>query len=205
MENSKKTKTKKTQSKTLEYKDIEDIVEYLVRVKSRDYTFDCYEPNDIGQEIRLICFKALNHFDFGKVNQDKLVNFFGTCVDNRLKNLKRDRYIRYQSPCSSDCKMLHGEDPNTELSKICKKWLRHQAGIVQKRIIKNPVSIEIVGDIRDNKFEKLIEAEDIKRFLIDKIEDHLRPGLLKILMGHGKQVSIKKRKEIQASVKYILN
>ncbi len=202
MDNLKK-KTKK--KKPLTYKDIEEIVEYLVKVKSRDYTFDCYEANDIGQEIRLICFKALNHFDFGKVNQDKLVNYFGTCVDNRLKNLKRDKYIRYQSPCNSDCKMLHGDDPNTELAKICKKWLRHQAGIVQKKIIKNPVSIEVVGDIRDNKFEKLIEAEDIKRFLIDNIEDHLRPGLLKILMGQGKKVHIKERKEIQVSVKYILN
>lgn len=202
MANSKKQKTNQN-NPSLSYKDIEEIVEYLVRVKSRDNTFDCFEHNDIGQEIRIICFKALNHFDFNKVNQ-KLVNFFGKCVDNRLHNLKRDRYIRFSSPCNSDCDMLHGNAENTELSKVCKKWLKHQASIEKKKLIKNPVSIELVGELRDNKFEKLIEAEDIKRFLIDNIEEHLRPGLLKVLTGNGKKVPIKYRREIQASVKLIM-
>jgi len=175
-----------------------------VRVKSRDYTFDCFEADDIGQEIRIICFKALNHFNFEKVKEDKLVNFFGKCVDNRLRNLKRDRYIRFSSPCNSDCDMLHGGEEDAELSKICKRWLRHQDRIAKKKLIKNPVSIELVGELRDNGFEKSIEAEDIKRFLIDNIEDRLRPGLIKILTGNSKKVSIRYRREIQASVKIIM-
>ena len=202
---------KKTQPKaqpksnlSLTYKDIESIVEYLVKVKSRDNTFDCFEPDDIGQEIRIICFKALDHFDFEKVKDKKLVNFFGRCVDNRLHNLKRDRYIRFSSPCNSDCDMLHGGEDNTDLSKMCKRWLKHQERIEQQKIIKNPVSIELVGDLKDNKFEKRIEAEDIKRFLIDNIEDMLRPGLIKILTGNSKKVPIKYRREIQASVKLIM-
>jgi len=205
-------KTQKTSEKTNEtksspsptYKDIENIVEYLVKVKSRDYTFDCFEADDIGQEIRIICFKALNHFDFAKVKEDKLVNFFGRCVDNRLRNLKRDRYIRFSSPCNSDCNMLHGGEEDTELSQICKRWLKHQNRIEKQKIIKNPVSIELVGELKDNKFEKLIEAEDIKRFIIDNIEEKLRPGLLKILTGNGKKVPIRYRREIQASVRLIM-
>lgn len=202
-----KLKTQKTSSPeqriSPSYKDIESIVEYLVKVKSRDYTFDCFEANDIGQEIRLICFKALNHFDFAKVKEDKLVNFFGKCVDNRLRNLKRDRYIRFSSPCNSDCDMLHGEK-DSELNQVCKKWLRHQERIEKQKVIKNPVSIELVGELKDNGFEKYIEAEDIKRFLIDNIEDSLRPGLIKILTGNSKKVPIKYRREIQASVKIIM-
>ena len=206
-----KLKTQKTKKSTnqksrpsLTYKDIESIVEYLVKVKSRDNTFDCFEPDDIGQEIRIICFKALDHFNFEKVKKNKLVNFFGRCVDNRLHNLKRDKYIRFASPCNSDCDMLHGGEKDTELSKICKRWLKHQDRIAKQRVIKNPVSIEIVAELRDNKFEKAIEAEDIKRFLINNIEDSLRPGLIKILTGSGKKVPIKYRREIQASVKLIM-
>jgi hypothetical protein len=100
--------------------------------------------------------------------------------------------------------MLHGGEEDTELSKICKRWLKHQDRIAKQRVIKNPVSIELVGELRDNKFEKAIEAEDIKRFLIDNIEDGLRPGLIKILTGNGKKVPIKYRREIQASVKLIM-
>jgi hypothetical protein len=197
-------KKSKSSSPNLKYKDIESIVEYLVKVKSRDYTFDCFEADDIGQEIRIICLKAINHFDFEKVKENKLVNFFGRCVDNRLRNLQRDRYIRFQSPCNSDCDMLHGGEADEELNKICKKWLNHQHRIELQKVIKNPVSIEIIGDLKDNKFDKIIEAEDIKRFLIDNIEDKLRPGLIKILNGTGKTVPLKNRKEIQESVKLIM-
>ncbi len=205
LETQKKTKKKdKKSKKNLTYKDIEIIVEYLVKVKSRDNTFDCFEPADIGQEIRIICFKALDHFDFEKVKENKLVNFFGRCVDNRLRNLKRDRYIRFASPCNSDCDMLHSGDDNQDMSQVCKRWLRHQERIEIQKVIKNPVSIELVGDLRDNKFEKTIEAEDIKRFLIDNIEDRLRPGLVKILTGTPKMVPIKYRREIQASVRLIM-
>lgn len=204
----KKTKTKKTSENSnqqkLTYKDIEHIVEYLVKVKSRDYTFDCFEADDIGQEIRIIRFKALNHFNFDKVKEDKLVNYFGTCVDNRLRNLKRDRYIRFSSPCTFDCNLLHGEDEDGELSQMCKKWAKHQERIEKQKTIKNPVSIEMVGEIKDNKFEKAIEAHDTKRFLIDNIEDHLRPGLIKILTGTGKHVPMKYKREIQDSVKRII-
>ena len=72
------------------YDDIEEIVEYLVRTKSRSYSFDCYEPADIAQEIRIICMLKLDKFDPEKVQPDKWQNFFGRCVDNGLKNLKRD-------------------------------------------------------------------------------------------------------------------
>jgi len=198
------SQTKQKSKKNLTYKDIESIVEYLVKVKSRDNTFDCFEPADIGQEIRIICFKALDHFNFEKVKENKLVNFFGRCVDNRLHNLRRDRYIRFSSPCNSDCDMLHGGEADVDLSKMCKRWLKHQERIEQQKIIKNPVSIEVVGDLKDNKFEKRIEAEDIKRFLIDNIEDNLRPGLIKILTGNSKKVPVRYRREIQASVRLIM-
>jgi len=199
-----KSQNSQNNKKSLTYKDIESIVEYLVKVKSHDNTFDCFGTDDIGQEIRLICFKALNHFDFDKVKEDKLVNYFGKCVDNRLHNLRRDRYIRFSSPCNSDCDMLHGGEKDAELNQMCKKWLKHQDRIAKQKIIKNPVSIELVGELRDNKFEKLIEAEDIKRFLVDNIEDNLRPGLVKILTGNSKKVPIRYRREIQASVKLIM-
>lgn len=200
--NTKKTKTSNQEINKLSYDDISDIVEYLVKTKCRTYAFDCYSPEDIAQEIRLICFKVLTHFDADKVEEAKRVNFFGRCVDNALKNLKRDKYIRYSSPCDGDCELLHGND--AELSKVCKKWLKHQDKIQRKKNIKHPISIELLGDIRDTQFEKIIETEDMKRYLIDKIDDSLRPALMHILNGNKKNVSVRERRRVQGFVKRIL-
>lgn len=197
-----KKKTTKSKSKQLKYEDITEIVEYLVKTKSWNYTFDCYSPEDIAQEIRLICFKVLTHFDAEKVEEGKRVNFFGRCVDNALKNLKRDKYIRYSSPCDGDCEMFHRDDK--ELSIVCKKWLKHQDKIKRKRNIRHPISIELLGDIRDTDFEKQIETDDIKRFLLDRVDKSLKPALLNIFNGNKKSVSIRDRRKVQIFVKRIL-
>lgn len=203
MANTKKTtKNQKSQPAKLTYNDIIDIVEYLVKTKCRNYTFDCFEPDDIAQEIRLICLKSLNHFDSEKVEEEKRVNFFGRCVDNALKNLKRDKYIRYSSPCPGDCELLHGDDE--ELSKICKKWFRHQQNLQRKINIKHPVSLELFGELTDSKFEEQIEINDLKKYLIERIDKSLRSALVAIMSGNKKSVSIRDRKKVQACVERIL-
>lgn len=184
--------------KKLTYSDIEHIVEYLVGVKSHMYTFDCYSSEDIGQEIRIICLRAIEHFDFERVQPDKWANFFGRCVDNALKNLKRDNYIRFQSPCKSDCKFLHG--PSDQLSKVCRKWLKHQNTVGRKKNVKNPLNIDNVGDVQDNAFEQNIIADDIKCYLVDTIDDDLRPALIRLLNG-DRSINAKERKKIQTFVK----
>ena len=200
--NQNQTTTPRSNPKHLTYSEIEPIVEYLVKVKSNNYTFDCWTTDDIGQEIRMICFKAMTHFDSERVLPDKWKNFFGRCVDNALKNLKRDRYIRYQTPCDSECELLHSNDD--ELNKICKKWLKHQENINRKKSIRHPVSIDLVGDIRDVKFEKKVEVEDTKTYLLSKIEAYLRPGLVQILNGNKKKVPVRDRRKIQISVRTLL-
>lgn len=191
-------------SKSLEYQDIEPIVEYLVKVKAPTYVFDCYSIDDIGQEIRLICFKALTHFDMSRTKQDKLVNYFGRCVDNALKNLKRDNYIRFSSPCKSDCEFLHS-DTDDDLSRLCKKWTKFQKGLQAQKNIKHPVSIDNTDiNLKDSKFEESLEIEDIKKYLIDRIEDRLKPSLINLFYGNIEDVSLRDRREIQISIKNIL-
>jgi len=201
LQNSSKKKKQKKRNKPT-YKDIESMVEYLVKVKSDKFTFDHYDRDDIGQEIRIICLKVLGHFDFEKVKEDKWINFFGRCVDNALRNLKRDKYIRPASTCSKECRMLHGEDK--DISKVCKKWKNRQANNERKMTVKNPISIDIVGDITYNYFENSVMTNDIKRFLIDNIDEELRPTLLKLINGTKTKLSKKKVARVQISVKELL-
>lgn len=205
------TQTKKTKKKTtkkskkikqITYKDIEDIVEYLVRTKSYNYSFDCYAPADIAQEIRIICLKALKHFDIDRVVEDKWQNFFGRCVDNGLKNLKRDKYLRTTSPCKSDCELLHGDEHlNGDLGSVCKRWLKFRKTLQCKINIKHPLPIGLLGDIKQKtSFDEEIEAKDLKQHLFKMMDKKLRPSLKKMLNGNAKKVSKENREKIQEKI-----
>lgn len=196
--------SKKTE---LSYKDIEPIVEYLVKTKSRTYSFDCYTDEDIGQEIRIICFRALDHFDITRVKEDKWQNFFGRCVDNGLKNLKRDNYLRTSPPCKGDCGFLHGDQyMNNELGRMCKKWLKFRSNLQRKIKVKHPIPIQVIGDnVKDSNQEKEIESRDLEKYVLESIPEELRDYLKLMIDGRGKDVPRKEKKRIQALVKRVLD
>lgn len=218
MENSKKKRKRKRtkdirevdtlpENRELRYEDITHIVEYLVRTKSRNYTFDCWTEDDIAQEIRIICFKALAHFDVSRVKEDKWQNFFGRCVDNGLKNLKRDNYIRPTPACKGDCGLLHGEKEDEQLlGKVCKKYLRHQNNTRRKIKILHPVPIDVIGEnIKDSAMEKALEIKDLERFLLEKIPEKFKEPLVKMLNGLDKEVSKKDKQKVREYVNKILD
>ena len=191
----------------LTYNDITDIVEYLVRTKCRNYTFDCWAEDDIAQEIRIICFKALNHFDAARSQPDKWKNFFGRCVDNGLKNLKRDNYLRAATPCKSDCEFLHGGDTkeDKELGRTCKRWLKFQYNLKRKIKILHPIPIEIIGDsVRDFNAEEYLESRDLQEHIISRMPENLKVPLLKMLTGKEKEVSRKDKQKVRKCVSRIL-
>lgn len=190
----------------LSYKDIEPIVEYLVKTKSRTYSFDCYTDEDIGQEIRIICFRALDHFDIDRVKEDKWQNFFGRCVDNALKNLKRDNYLRTSPPCKGDCGYLHEDQYQNELGRMCKKWLKFRSNLQRKIRVKHPIPIEVIGDnVKDGNQEKEIESRDLEKHVLECVPAELRGYLRLMLDGKGNSVPRKEKKRIQTLVKRILD
>lgn len=200
--------TKNQKNNNITYNDISEIVEYLVKVKSSNYTFDCFAIDDIGQEIRLICFKALSHFDVSKVAKEKWVNFFGRCIDNGLKNLKRDNYARFVPPCNGDCQLLHGDEYlNNELGTVCKKWARFKRNLKRKLSIRNPVNIDNVQekDIECDSFESNMEAADLFLYLMNNLDDELKEKLILIVNGKKKMVSKQDRKKIDEALKGVLD
>lgn len=206
MENSPNQESPAETKKEITYNDIQEIVEYLVQSKSRSFSFDVFGPDDIGQEIRIICLRALNHFDVTRIERDKWANFFGRCVDNGLKNLKRDNYIRPSSPCPADCSALHGEEYLTsEIDGVCKRWLKHRANI-QKRIgIMHPVNIEVIGDvIRDSKTDEDVQLRDLKNFLLEKLPSELHKSFNELLAGRGSKLTLNQRRKVQKAVKLLL-
>lgn len=199
----KKTKTKKKHNLT--YKDIEPIVEYLVRTKCRNYTFGCYTPEDIAQEIRIICFKTLDKLDMDRVKDGKLQNFFGRCVDNGLKNLKRDNYVRASSPYKRKYEELEDDDKSPEAEFIREKWQHHQNNIKRKLAIKHAIPIDGLAELINNdRFEKEMEYKDLERYLLEAATDDVVKPLKLILNGHIDDVSRSEKRKVQQFVKKTL-
>lgn len=64
------------------------------------YTFAYYDYDDIMQEAMLLCWQAFERYD-GRVPLD---NFLSRNLNNRLKNLRRDKYYRpFKCSCESGC------------------------------------------------------------------------------------------------------
>lgn len=198
-----KTMDKKIQKKhSLRYEDIEDVVEYLVRTKAYNYTFDCYTQDDIAQEIRIICFNALNKLDPERVKDGKLKNFFGRCVDNGLKNLKRDNYVRASTPYRKKFHELDNGDDSPEAQEIRKKFAHHQKGVKRKLAIRHAAPIDGLAElINHERFQKEMEYKDLERYLLEKAPDDVLAPLKLILSGKAKEVSRKEKRKVQQFVK----
>ena len=199
----KKTKTRKH---NLTYDDIEHIVEYLVRTKASGYTFDTFGVDDIAQEIRIICFNALDKLDLDRVKDGKLENFFGRCVDNGLKNLKRDNYVRTSSPYKKRFQQLEKSDESVEAKEVRRKYQHHQNNIKRKLAIRHAIPIDGLGELLNNdRFQKEMEYKDLERYLLEKADDEIIIPLKLILSGRAKDVSRKEKRRVQQFVKKTLD
>lgn len=190
----------------IKYEDIEDIVEYLVRTKSYSYSFGSWTPEDIGQEIRLICFQKIEHFDPTRVEEDRWKNFFGRCVDNALKNLKRDNYLRTSPSVRID---ISGMTPEEVLefkkTEDYSRWKKFQVNLQRKLRILHPIPIDVLGDtIKHNKLEAELEYKDLEKFVVDSIGFHLKKPLQMMLDGKSESVSKKDKRKVQAFVKRLM-
>lgn len=205
METSETNNQKKTKH-NLKYDDITHIVEYLVRTKSAGYAFDCYTKEDIAQEIRIICYRSLEKLDPERVKDGKLQNFFGRCVDNGLKNLKRDNYVRASSPYKKKFEQLDENDKSPDAELIRAKWQHHQNGIKRKLAIKHAVPIDGLSELINNdRFDREMEYKDLERYLVEAASDDIVKPLMLILNGRIKDVSRNEKRKVQQFVKKMLD
>lgn len=71
------------------YESLRDDIERLVSMKCNLYTIPGYDLEDVSQEIRVMCIRALEKYDPSK-NHSTPFHYLARCVDNRLRNLLRD-------------------------------------------------------------------------------------------------------------------
>lgn len=104
----------------LVYADIVPIVEYIAKIKCIQFgELGVYGHDDIAQEVRLKCHKILHKF---KPGMSTAFNFFGSCADNLLRDLRRKHTLRRTNVCSR-CVYYRGRQcflHNEELSQCAR-------------------------------------------------------------------------------------
>jgi len=73
----------------ISYEDVAEDIERLVSMKVNLYVIPGFDREDVAQEIRMVCVKALAKYDESK-NHSTPFHFLARCADNRLRNLVRD-------------------------------------------------------------------------------------------------------------------
>ena len=159
-------------------------IEIIVKGLSHKFKFGYHELDDMAQEARLECIKALDRYDPSK---GKLETFLWTHTKNRLSNLKRNKYERYDKPCLNcplnaydpDCLKSDNECTAYDDKCDCKpysSWLKRNSA---KKNIMSPVGIQQVRD--ENESNMRLENCPVEKIynnnLIDLIDQKIPVNL----------------------------
>lgn len=90
---------------SITYESLHHDIERLVSMKAGLYTIPGFERDDVAQEIRLTCVRALSKYDTAK-NHSTPFHFLAQCVDNRLRNLLRDNGATLPKASKDDLKAI---------------------------------------------------------------------------------------------------
>lgn len=123
----------------LVYADHSELVETLVSMKKRKYNFPSVDVEDTAQDIRLICWEALNKYDPDKVGKS-LFHFVARCVDNALYNKYRGVYLDNNPPCLR-CEYYEKATKTCTIDEVgCKRIVSYRQRMARKRAIAAPLS-----------------------------------------------------------------
>lgn len=149
---------------TFTYEELIMDIERLVSMKSGLYIIPGFDRDDVGQEIRMTCVKALAKYDAAKNNSTPF-HFLARCVDNRLRNLLRDNAAT--------------------LTKAQKTDERAIARAAKKRKLQN--SLSVGGDIQEWQLGEAPERMYVNEFR-EEVESRLPTDVkpsLSLLISNG--------------------
>lgn len=199
--------------------EVEKIIEGIIRSKKRKHRFPGVSEDDIAQEIRKKIWESLHKFDESK--GQSLAVFLGVCAERRLKNFKRDEYIRYIPPCTQyKCPLFDDhlkicrfgqdltEDTLSERDYICKPYEEYMDRTKAKLYVRSPISFDVVQ--WGESGEPTIEAKHTNDFyetVHAKIKSHgaeEAKAFWALMQGRGAGIQNKMKQRVRSLVAEIL-
>ncbi len=205
-------KNKKKKSLSFEDPEIRKIIERLVDQRKDRCAFVGTSADDIAQEIRIKAWQVLKDFD--ELKGQSLEAFLSVCINNKLRNLKRDNYVRFIPPCTrnkcplfdkskKDC--LIGYDP-------CIPYNLYIKRMQEKMMVRSPISYESIEwgiGTQEKEAKEIAEpSTELEQVIGEKIKKHgIKIYRAYILMAQGNKndVDPKTRKKVRTVVQDILD
>ena len=197
----------------LTYDNAQDLVETIVSMKKTKYNYPGVDPEDLAQDIRLMCWEALEQkFDSAKLGKS-VFHFVARVVDNGLYNKFRGVYLDNNPPCLR-CPEYIKETKSCAIDEIgCDRIVSYRDRMARKRAIASPLSYNAHLDTEgDQDFThhasmsvgSLTGVCDLDDTLRSELDDVLVPYYEQMLRGEGEMVPVHYRRMIQRQVKTIL-
>jgi hypothetical protein len=154
------------------------------------------EVEDLQQEIRFACIKALTKFDPTRIGPSPYA-FLKRCAKNHLYNLNRGTYVPNNPPCVR-CPLWIDKTCSIN-EEGCDKIVKYRQSMDAKATIKHPDNL---GD-----YDKSVFSQNEAFVLDSSIRDMLPSGLINDynLMVAGVSINSKNRSRIRKLVKDMLN
>lgn len=174
-------------SGVISYASLSEDIERLVYMKAGMYSIPGYDRDDVGQEIRFTCHKAIEKYDPTKNNSTPF-HFLARCVDNRLRNLLRDNGYIVAKNKRNDQKAIERAESKKRLENAAPLNEEHRDSIPTSYFGRTPY--ELIEEI-----EKYLDSPELIRSLHILINNgppsipkkHLRiiKRVIKELYGNG--------------------
>lgn len=202
-----------TSTSGLSYNDAQDLVETIVSMKKTKYNYPGIDPEDLAQDIRLMCWEALEkNFDPAKLGKS-VFHFVARVVDNGLYNKFRGIYLDNNPPCLR-CDDYIKETKSCAIEEVgCDRIVSYRDRMARKRAIAAPLSYNAYLDAEgDQDFThhasmsvgSLTGVYDLDDTLRTHLDDILVPYYEQMLRGESDMVPVHYRRLIQRQVKLIL-
>ncbi len=196
------------------YNDHTSLVETIVSIKKGKYRFPGVDPEDIAQDIRIICWEALSRFDPAKMGKS-VFHFVARCVDNRLYNQFRGVYLDNNPPCLR-CPEWDKENKTCKIEEIgCDRIMQYRDRMARRRAIAAPTSYSVLDGEGDALTEdvnvpnsltvgSLTGVTDMSDQFRLAVREDLRPYYDKMVNGQAHEVPSTIVKTIQVQIRTMM-
>jgi hypothetical protein len=191
------------------YGQITEIVEALVCIKGRSVHIPGFGPEDIAQEIRTECFKAISKYDDTRIGPNPYT-FLDRCVHNHLYNMRRGIYVPNNPPCircpfwdkaNKTC-TIDEMDPD-DRTIPCRKITQYRQNMLTKASLKGPSTLE--NDPYDNNVSVDSDYIDLHESIREYLPNHLKDSYELMAVGRSDLVTHNHKKQIRELVRIMLD
>lgn len=177
-------------------KEVLSCIDYVCNSLAAAFVFGYFEIEDVKQEIRIFCLKALPKYN---ESRGKLSTFLMRVATSRLVNFRRDLLYR-MPPEQCKCEECASGNPCKYFSSRMAKW---------KKINTSKRNLMIANNIGDDDYESkfcfksLIDRKEILQIIDEYLDVNLRADYKRLI--DGAKIPWARREKVLTEIKKILN